>query len=97
MYFFKFTTVDENGSPVIPLGKESCEKIAQRQGGCLGRDAVLRVRLGFPIVDARERVPTFDSFSQAQGDHSLLPLAERKRGRSRGGLNTHFHRSKVGL
>ncbi len=55
----------------FPLGKGSCEKIAQRQVGCLGRDAVLLVRLGFPIVDARERVPTSEFFHSPREQRPL--------------------------
>ena len=40
-------------------------------GGGSGRDAVLRVQLGFPIADARQRVPTLEFF------HSFGPIAKQ--------------------
>ncbi len=39
--------------------------------GCLGREAVLRVRRGFPIEDARQRVPTFEFFHSLRGTDSI--------------------------
>ncbi len=65
-------TLRKGENRFVPLGKGNCEKITQRHGSCLGRDAVLRVRLGFPTLDVRERVPTFKFFHSPRGQQESI-------------------------
>jgi hypothetical protein len=41
----------------------ACEKITFAASTSSGRDAVSSVRIGFPVVDARQRVPTVQFFT----------------------------------
>jgi len=42
----------------------------------IGRDAVPRVRLGFPVAEARQRVPTFDFFTSGYTMHTAASGSE---------------------